>query len=609
MNATTPPSLTPREVVRLLIDRRRLWVVPAVACGFLAAAYSLVMPRYWEASQALVVRQETAGSRGATPGKFADLFEMRTLQETILELAKSQQVVVATIKAVDQKLLGAATEPTAEDIETFRQRLKMLPPYGGEFGKTEVFYFCVKDRNRQRAIELVSELCRQLDGGLKQLRSDRAHGLSAELEEQLALASELHAQETQRLMEFESQVGADLGELRMLHSASSGQSDLRQEAVQLEADLRKYETQVRETQQLLSMLRAAEQDPQKLIATPNSLLASQPALRRLKDGLVDAQLATAKLGGTRSAAHPRVKAAVEEEQQIRRDLHRELITAISGAQVDLELGQERVATTQTRLADLHDRLGSLATKRAEYSNRVAAVDNSRITLDRARQNLSTAKAAAAAAHSGSLVTRIDRAETGPYPAGPGRTVITAAGGVGGLMLGLGMVLLTVGIRTESEERQRRMEAPQPVMAATASTKTPWRGAREPEPTPWDLERLSGKGGRGFDSTELAELCRAEEVPSCSAIPAQQEIRRPENGSFRTASETPIKPQPIAAPIAPATDQLVQAQEAIVAKKPSLPVTPGTLPTTGSVLPPLSITPSLGGLSLQEALQAARQAQL
>src|SRR5688500_13828024 len=180
---------------------------------------------------------------------------------------------------------GFAHEPTAEDIEKFRGRMKMLPPDGGEFGKTEVFYFYLKDPSRDRAVETVGELCRQLDEALRQLRATRAEGLIAELKEQDKLAAELHEQETTQLTEFESQVGADLGELRMLHSAASGQSDLRQEVVQLEADARKFATQLRELEQLLTMLRTAEKDPLQLLATPNSLLTSQPALRRLKDGL------------------------------------------------------------------------------------------------------------------------------------------------------------------------------------------------------------------------------------------------------------------------------------------------------------------------------------
>lgn len=445
MNTATVPSLTPRELLRLLHVKRRLWLVPAVACGALSAAYSLVMPRYWEASQALVVRQETAGVRGATPGKFADLYEMRTLQETILELAKSQEVVANTLKAVDKRRGTGVPEPTAEDIEKFRRRLKMLPPNGGEFGKTEVFYFCVQDTDRQRAMALVGELCRQLDVGLKALRIARAKSLIIELQQEVAAATATLERDTSRLAEFEAQVSGDLGELRMLHSASSGQSDLRQEAVQLDADHRKFETQLQELEQLLALLRSAKDDPQLVLGMPNSLLATQPALRRLKDGLVDAQLATARLAGTRSSVHPRVKAAAEAERQIREDLHRELVSAIGGAEVELRLCQQRLATTEARLKNLDGRLHRLAEQRAEYSNRVAAVDSSRQSLDHARQNLNTALAAEAAARSGSLVTHLDRPETGPYPVGPGRTAITGAGAAAGLMLGLGLVFLQAGV--------------------------------------------------------------------------------------------------------------------------------------------------------------------
>jgi uncharacterized protein involved in exopolysaccharide biosynthesis len=468
MESSHAASLPPRELMQLVWSRRRFWMTTTVACGLLAAAYSLVMPRYWEASQGLVVRQETAGATASRPGKFADLYEMRTLQETILELAKSQQVVVATLKAVD----GAATEPTLQDIDEFRKRLKMLPPDGGEFGKTEVFYFTLKAKSRERAIQLVSELCKQLEAALKQLRTERAASLIAELEEEAKLAEDTLAAETQRLMEFEAQVGSDLGELRMLHSANAGQSDLRLEAVQLETDVRKFRTQVREFEKLIALLKAAQEDPQQLIATPNSLLETQPAIRRLKDGLVDAQLATSRLGGTRSADHPKVRAAIEAERQIRADLHEELVTAIRGAEVELQLGRDRLAATEDRLANLENRFTQLAEERAEYSNRIAAVDNCRQTLDRARQNLSTAKAALAAASSSSLVTRLDEPETGPYAAGPGRTVIAGAGAAAGLLLGLGLVFLTAAPKVEGKSLLRRRASdrviPQPLVDVAAA---------------------------------------------------------------------------------------------------------------------------------------------
>lgn len=532
MEPTSSTSLSPQDLVRLIWTQRKLWLATTVVCAVLAAAFSLVMPRYWDAYQGLVVRQETAGSAATRPGKFADLYEMKTLQETILELAKSQRVVSATLEAVDRDAGVAPKSPTLEDVDKFRKRLKMLPPDGGEFGKTEVFYFSVKDPSRDRAIKLVGELCRQLDAALKNLRGERAQNLIAELDQESRLAGETLAAETVRLVEFETHVGADLGELRMLHSASAGQSDIRMEVVQLEADARKFRTQVDEGTKLLELLRAAERDPQQLVATPNSLLTAQPALRRLKDGLVDAQLATSKLGGTRAADHPQVRAAIEAERQIREDLHGELVAAIRGAEVEGQLSRARLAAAQEQLDSLNDRLNRLAELRAEYSNRVAAVEDCRKTLDNARQNLSTAKAAKAASTSGSLVTRIGEPETGPFPAGVGRTVITAAGGVAGLMLGWGLVVLFAPATAAGDSR--------PQFAPPVET----RRSMEPGPTPR------------------------------SPLPSATE-------RFNAA--------PTASPRA---------------RREALPKSPGALPSTPGTLPVSADSGVLGGLSLQEALQAA-----
>ena len=55
MEPKSAMSLPPRELVRIVWSQRKLWMATTAACGLLAAAYSLVMPRYWEAWQGLVV--------------------------------------------------------------------------------------------------------------------------------------------------------------------------------------------------------------------------------------------------------------------------------------------------------------------------------------------------------------------------------------------------------------------------------------------------------------------------------------------------------------------------------------------------------------------------
>jgi len=441
---SNPTGLTPMECLRLLTVYRQRWIIPTLVCAALATAYALFMPRYWGASQALVVRGEASSSSAHQPGKFADLYEMRTFQETILELAKSHHVLAETLKAIEHDETGmVAGEPSLRKIESLRRRVDLRPPGGAEFGKTEIFYLSVKDRNRKRAGLLVEELRHQLDLRLRQLRDDRAQGLIDELEKQVVLVSQSHQANTSRLVAFESEVGPDLGELRMLHSANSGQSDLRQQFVSLENESRLFEAKVQESKQLLDVLRAAQQAPGQLIAMPSSLLASQPTLRRLKDGLVDSQIRAARLGGTRTPDHPQVLASLDSLNQIKNDLYRELQVAAKGVEVELSLNQKRSAVLLSQLKKVQQRLDKLAQRRVEYSNRVSAVGTSQMVLDQAQRQLSEVRAGQAAARSVSLVTPIDKPEVGSSPLGLRRASVLAIGSFGGLVLGFGWVFLTV----------------------------------------------------------------------------------------------------------------------------------------------------------------------
>src|SRR5215470_7854464 len=98
MDTTLDTGLNLAEIVRTLRTHVRWYVVPAVICAVVAAVYSLVASRDWQATQALIVRPEVASVSDEQLGKFSDLSEMKTLQETILELAKSHSVVEATLK-------------------------------------------------------------------------------------------------------------------------------------------------------------------------------------------------------------------------------------------------------------------------------------------------------------------------------------------------------------------------------------------------------------------------------------------------------------------------------------------------------------------------------
>ena len=333
--------------------------------------------------------------------------------------------------------------PTDRDIETVRRSMTLVPPKGAVFGATEVFYLDVRDTDRERAVALNRAICDQLQARFQNVLDVKAQSMIVELDKTVRLAKADLNESTGRLMTIEKQVGGDLAELRILHEGAAGDGLIRRTISEIENELRQARSAGTDGRQLLSLLQAAEKDPGQLLVAPSRLLDSQPALKRLKDGLVDAQLRTAHLQGSMSSEHPLVVAAHEAESEIGNRLHNELAIAVRGAEADLRLNRDRTTMLENQLAQVTSRLSTLASLRAVYANQVSETGQRTKIVERAEQNLAEARAAGASAKAASLISRIDGPDTGIKPVSPSRAMIVLVGVLGGLATGLGVVFLTV----------------------------------------------------------------------------------------------------------------------------------------------------------------------
>jgi uncharacterized protein involved in exopolysaccharide biosynthesis len=422
----------------------RRWIIPAAVVALFAAAYAITRPTTWEASQALIVRDEAMGA-AARPGKFQQPDEMKTVQETILELARSRTVLRAALAEIgpDSKHDTNKAWPTEGAVSALASAVKLTPPKGAEFGKTEIFYLRVEAESSSRAVQLASAICKQLHARSQELRDQKAGGLVAELTKTVELAKADLTSTTSELTKIESRVGSDLGELRVLDDVGGGDSPLRRSINEMELELRQAKQAIDANEELLSLLKNSKADTSSLVAAPTRLLEAQPVLRRLKDGMVDAQIRTAQLSGNMSEAHPMVLAAKISEGEIGDHVRHELDSAIRGCEVELRLSQDRATAVEQQLADARSRLSNLATMRADYANVVAERNRRVDILKTAEQQLSEARASQAAARTTSIITAIDGPVSADQPAGPGKASLVAAGGFGGLILGLAIVFLTV----------------------------------------------------------------------------------------------------------------------------------------------------------------------
>ena len=434
----------PREFIAWLYAYRWRWFLPLVAVTGAAIAFAFLKPAEWDAAQALTIRNEAANNEEG-PGKFSHSEERRTAQETVLELAKSRVVLAAALAAAGppkkRKDVSVAW-PSEREVDDFRENITLAPPKGVELGRTEVFYLTVRDRDRQRAVQLVEAVRQQLEQRYQHVRDATAKSMSVELKRAVEMARGNLAEATKRVAATEAEVGEDLGDLRMLHQSISGETSLQRTATEIRNELRQVRNSRHSSEALIGLLKEAQKDPQRLVATPNRLIESQPGLRQLKQGLVEAQLRTASLLGQMSEAHPAVIAARESEQEVRRNIHAELAEAISGMELELELQGTQEDALNVRLADLDRRLAKLASLRASYGSSLAEVANRAELLRQAEDDLAQAEASQAGADAASLIGRLDDPTVGTLPAGPGRKTIVAVGIIAGLLLGFGFLVLT-----------------------------------------------------------------------------------------------------------------------------------------------------------------------
>jgi uncharacterized protein involved in exopolysaccharide biosynthesis len=430
------------QIKRHLAAHLSAWLIPTVVIGTLGSVYALVRPNTWCASQAFLVRDEAMGELGRT-GRFDTAEARKAAQETIIQVARNRTVVRSALEQLRPADRPTQSWPTEKDIQTVQSGINVTAPKGAEFGQTDVIYLQVKARSASESVALNRALFGQLSLHLQELRDRRADSVISELSEKLKLTQANWNTATSALEAMEREVGSDLGELRTMNQSGAGESNLRTSLNSIKADLRAAQASHTALQQQLELLLAAHNEPEKLVATPNAILETQPALRRLKDGLIDAQLRVAELLGRMNEDHPAVKAAMIAEAEIRQHMHAELTTSIRGIRAEMKVSDAVINSMKNQLAEVQQRLDRLASVRARYSNLVDEVQHRSEEVKEAQRALAEARAIKEAAGTASLIDRVDQPDPGDGPVGPSRLVIIGAAWIGGFMTGVGLLLVTV----------------------------------------------------------------------------------------------------------------------------------------------------------------------
>jgi len=243
------------------------------------------------------------------------------------------------------------------------------------------------------------------------------------------------------MREIEVNFGSDLGELRNLSEAITGDGANRRALEETMRDLQVAQLELEKLEALNELLEQGLKDPKHLLVSGGELLNRQPSLQRLKDGLIDAQLERSRLAGRLTEANPKMKAALSAESEIRHAMQSETALVIRSMQPVLDVERDRVERLQTKQLNLNRRLDRLAEARTSYSKIAADVKHRTTLLENSQRVLADAEASRSAALSTNLLAKLGPVTTGDSPNGMSSSMMTAGSAAAGLIFGLGTVFL------------------------------------------------------------------------------------------------------------------------------------------------------------------------
>lgn len=490
-------QLNPRTkyLLSTLNEHRLLLIVPTIAGFVLALTYVMLFrSESWTSRQRLLIRDDLLG-QPQKPGKFDSLEAMKSRQETILEIARSPEVIVEVLKDLGPVKKGfwsnLSAFPDVKTIESYQGKIRLTAPNGGELGKTETVMLTVKEANPDRSHRFIERLLDEVELATQHVRWSMLQSMEQEIQRSRDGAWDALERSIAQMRTMELALGLDTAVMANMSSVMAGENSLRQEVTQLENEKRVIEAQLESLKTAKQILEMAKSDPHLIVTSSSPFLRDQQKLNQVARSMVDAQKEHADVVSRYQEIHPTVQNAIERLEVMKVHLSQELsglaltlnsqiresVAQIDRLNSEIENRTQRLATLSNRRAD-HLVINAELAKRAEKLNEL---DN---LLDNIRSFRETGEGAP-------WISRVGAPQTASAPDGLTKRSSVLIGGFLGFMFGLGLVMLFAPPFDDSPY--------QAVLESNLSNETPVNVAlhrRDPNNDLANQDRLTGGASRG-----------------------------------------------------------------------------------------------------------------
>lgn len=432
------------QLLKVLNEHRMYIIMPALVGMILAAIYAVALRKeVWSARQSLTVRDDLLG-RSYKPGRFESLESMKSAQETILEIARKPQVIRNALKALGPEsttILGFAGDyPSDEIIETVQGNISFSAPNGAEFGTTEVINLNTTASSRERSRKFINLLMDEIIAKVGEVRISKFQSMATELELRCSAAEKALEASKQRLREMDLALGEDAAGMSAIGESSFRDDPITREIAQLNLERRAVKSEIESAQNMRKGLLAARANPEAIVNIPNELAIRQPELNLLKQELVKLKGELTAVSSKYKKIHPKVEFAKDAIVHMQTQIRMQLGNALRDAENQIGIHERRIAGLDADIDKLKSRLVLLGKYRADGVTLLADVKKRTDILNDARSELASVQGWSGSKDA-TLLNRVGKAQVSTRPNGMGKKYLVLAGGLGGLLLGLGWVML------------------------------------------------------------------------------------------------------------------------------------------------------------------------
>jgi len=473
-------------------------------------------------------------------------------------------------------------------IEECRAAISFESANGGEFGKSEVIVLAAKSSDPDRSVEFLSTLTQEIDVKLAEIRANRFQSMESELQATCDSALRTRAELENKIKEMDAAFGTNISLVQGMNERTGGNpSAFDNKLNQIRSDRRNAVREKSALSAFKTWLRNADQGPAFELPTSTELLASQPALSELVTGLAEAKGELSEAEGQFQAAHPMVKKGRAKVASMKRQIAAAIPSTINGLDGQIAVLEDRIALLDNMMSENASLLRDISAQRVPYAALTRELEKQTESASDARSRLAQVKSRKDASSSIQLLTRIGEPWVGTRADGLGKRMLALAGGIAGLIIGLGLVMICAPPFVDPSQD-----------SATVSL-LPDSGSDQSEP-PFD-----GDGShRPFAHQSQESSPTPVEVPvepapvAMAPAPAMAPVALPPSSDAQAsipvvqAPTAPVAPAPEPAAVAPEPTSVAQASFPVVQTAPPVEA-PETSPSASFPIvetPPPAVAP-------------------